>query len=105
MKESWDSEISCPRTDCEGKVRVYGYYNQGRLSGPPEQCYPPEGEDNADACSACGYDDWTDAELKAMTEDAIDSAGDNYDGPDTEAERDDWSDPRFNWDINGRCAP
>jgi len=24
------------------KVRWYGYIDPGRLSGPPEQCYPPE---------------------------------------------------------------
>lgn len=29
----------------EAVVRFEGYYDPGKISGPPENCYPPEGED------------------------------------------------------------
>lgn len=92
----WNTSVPCPRMvralgeegkedggddlfECEGSVRVYGYYDEGRTYGDPYDCYPPEGEENADACDTCGFDDWTVEQVQQMTEDAMDSGDD--DGP------------------------
>lgn len=88
MTERWDVNVPCPRKSCptrgadhasevtckgcepcEGQVRVYGYSDPGSTYSP-DTAYPPEGEDNADPCDTCGYEDWTDAELQKMTDEA-----------------------------------
>jgi hypothetical protein len=78
-------------TECEGQVRVYGYFDPGSMYGGPDHTgSPPEGEQNADACDSCHFEDWTVEQVTQMTEqaDTAPDDGDRDDGPDTEAERD-----------------
>lgn len=86
--QRWNTTVPCPRPDCEGQVRVYGYYDHGVSWGRVENCYPPEGESNADACDTCGADDWTEREMERLTDAAEREGCDDYDGPDTQQERD-----------------
>lgn len=67
---SWDTYTQCPREDCDGEVRCYGYYEEGQIYGPPENCYPSEGEENCDKCDTCGCDDWTNKEISDMNDDS-----------------------------------
>lgn len=75
MKQSWDTEVTCGQTvptgECEGKVRVWGYYDPGSMYGGPERLgSPPEGEDNVGKCSVCGFEDWSEEERDEMTNEA-----------------------------------
>ena len=40
----FDATITVDDTDYEVLVKYKGYSDPGRFSGPPENCYPPEGE-------------------------------------------------------------
>lgn len=69
----WDHTVPCIRpnaTDddvCTGTVRVHGYDDPGRNYGANnDDAYPPEGESLADACSVCGYDEWTDDDIEEL---------------------------------------
>jgi len=45
MTQRWDEEAEFNVDLCiTATVRCVGYSDPGRCSGPPENCYPPEGE-------------------------------------------------------------
>lgn len=71
--------------ECSGSVHVRGYHDPGQLSGPPEDCYPPEGENEVGSCDACGSDNWTEEEERDFERTVREEGGDAgyYDGPDT----------------------
>lgn len=76
--QRWDVIGACVRPAgvdgedvCGGEVRCHGYADPGQYSGPPESCYPPEGESACDPCATCGYDDWSDDEIDTMTARAL----------------------------------
>jgi hypothetical protein len=80
MTIKWNEDVSCPRDQCDGQVRVRGYADPGSMYGGRDHLgWPPEYENEADPCDTCGADDWTDDELNAMAEDARSSAADMAD--------------------------
>ena len=81
----------------------------GGTTDPSWSAHVEDVEVPAITCHDCGHE-FTEAEREAVAKEAEDLLNRDdyrgeYDGPDTVEERDDWADPRFNWDINGRCAP
>ena len=82
----WDFTVPCPRmiagtersegspdvdyeAECEGTVRLNGYFDPGTGSGgSPDNAYDAEGSEEADACDTCGFDDWTSEQVHQMTE-------------------------------------
>jgi hypothetical protein len=95
--------------DGENEVEITFGWDPGQNGGTTDPSWSAHVEDvevPAIHCEACGHD-FTQSERDAIAKDfeATVERGDDYDGPDTVSERDDWADPRFNWDINGRCAP
>ncbi len=51
--------------ECDGTVRVKGYYDPGSMYGGMDNLgSAPEGDNEAYPCSACGNDDWTDDEME-----------------------------------------
>lgn len=55
--------------ECEGTVTVKGYHDPGSMYGGRDNLgSPPEGDNEASACSLCDTDDWTDAELDAFAD-------------------------------------
>lgn len=70
--QRWDTTVECGRTvptgECEGRVRIKGYYDPGSMYGGADNLgSPPEGESSVGACNRCGWDDWTDEEIRDMT--------------------------------------
>ena len=43
-------------TEHSATVRFYGYNDPGKISGPPENCYPPEGESLFEIMEIIGVD-------------------------------------------------
>lgn len=80
MNTHWNANVPCPRDQCEGSVHVRGYSDPGSMYGGHDHLgWPPEYENEADPCDTCEADDWSDAELDAMAEDAQQQAADMVD--------------------------
>jgi len=84
-------EVSC---EC------WGYYDPGRLSGPPEDCYPPEGDfEVQDITMPKGMEDYkfelTESEQETLEQDYFsrDDGDDDYDPQ----EWDDYDDPALDY--------
>lgn len=77
-RQSWHLDAPCLCPDCDGSVTLHGYHIPAHWEAPAE------GESNAEPCDTCGYDDWTDAEVAIMLDDANRRAD-----PRTEADPDD----------------
>lgn len=80
-----------------------GYYDEGHMSGPPEDCYPPEGEVTFRSVSVDGgkpedWDAWaervelTDEECRRIEAKAFEqiAEGDDYDPRDDDRDDRDW---------------
>ena len=89
----------------ENEVEIAFGWDPGQDGGTTDPSWSAHVEDvevPAITCEWCGHV-FTDAEREAVAksfEPREDDGG--YDGPDT---IDEWNDPHFNYDINGRCAP
>jgi hypothetical protein len=88
LKGSWDCTFSTctddppssvrellarwePWEEMEIVVHAYGYYDEGRVSGPAELCYPPEGEDCREVEAVYLYDRAAEGELRMEVDEAI----------------------------------
>ena len=84
--------MSC-RMGSSGEVDCTYAYHPGKLSGPPEDCYPAEEEWEVGKCDACGTEDWSAVEDEAFYDHVANGGDASDDGPD-EDDRDDWRDER-----------
>jgi hypothetical protein len=95
--------------ECGAEIEVdVGFgWDPGQDGGHTDPSWPAHVEDvevPVITCEHCGHD-FTEAEREAIAkafEPTHERGYYEYDGPDTVNE---WDDPPFNWDINGRCAP
>lgn len=69
-KSGWTHKVRCPNDECEEYVDCCYYPGSpGQTYGPPERCYPPEGDDIdiPAECPHCGYE-FTDDDLDRFCE-------------------------------------
>ena len=78
--------------EVEVECVCWGYYIPAKLSGPPEDCYPEEGDFEVQSTVAIDYPDvqfgLTEAEEDELEQQHAET--DDYDGPDYEPEWDDY---------------
>ena len=107
--------VSCPHVNgtpevaepcgAESEVEITFGWDPGQRGGEWEPYLAPGVEDVEGpdiTCDSCGHV-FTQLELDAIAKDFTPSRQDDDREP--EERSSDWDDPRFNWDINGRCAP
>lgn len=90
--DGFEYEYVTLKLDVEGR----SYYQPGRLYGPPEDCYPDEGETEITAVIGPDGKDWED-QLTTEERDMIlsmiqENAQDGLDGPDPDDYYDDYED-------------
>lgn len=78
------------------KVEGRAYFQPGKTYGPPENCYPDEGEVEITSCIGPDGKDWEDqlthSEHDAITEMIDENVRDGLDGPDPDDYYDDYED-------------
>lgn len=76
------------------KVEGNAYYAPGKTYGPPENCYPDEGETEIQKVTGPDGQDWEDQLTKREVESILETIQENvssYDGGDYEPDYDDYS--------------
>jgi len=87
----WQGTITCPV--CDEAISYTAWYDPGYTSGPPEDCYPPEGDCDVEFHEGCSL---TNEQESAILDAAMDKDGEIEDeGPDPDDYRDDFICDRY----------